>query len=810
MIYRTPSLHAACLYTQGQFRLLEYGNDARNIFFTTSLQNSVQAYSSRQFRLLDSLQTHPSPPTVLALSSTSHLLISASVEPPTIYLTNLTLRTPPISLRPSCSSSAVVAASFHPERANVFLLAFTDGVLAIYDAVHLSRNGGKGGRRDGAAGSGKVADMRHIKGLHAAGAMPTSSSPDDLLEAASFGGYDEGAETVSAGSRSSGITAVSFLPGYTARAVSAGADGRCHIIDFEAHNRKESRIVASWHARGPATSMSIIQIKERGSTTPKGRNPSRRDETSGNVSNGSLIVIGRLDGRVCLFSDSGTLQGEMVVDPAGGPILDVEWMEGPGDTVSKPSGRPRAEVRRSNSRPKPMSRNSSRSSTAMAKRNSMALARRQSSGSLLAAGRQVQEEVFIMEGGEDEIAGFAWRDAADVYAAKYMDMFSPVKQLVNNGSSETDNPPKPANKKSATLLEHPSALELQLPLSGLEPDKPISKAIKRVSRASIRPRPGPRRGSQAAMRGSHTFRLGGSDEGKATADMRRAAVPGRPTRGFALFAPYMDRKVMVGGTGSGNLGRSNMNAATASRAKKGDQPGEDVWSEVVTSPSIPARTHSQKPATNVSKKESRKIVSFQHALAREGRDDIVIQGQLYSIPSVSEPAINIPHPKHGEDHTQKETSSKDTVVHTSSKEKSTPDFKIHEDSSHRSRILHSPHRIRTATRAETVASTPLEEMSHNVDTTKSSKDPPKTPAKDKERTHSPKDTHAFFNEKLEEAKAALADDMRGFRAEIFRQFEEHRRKIGDALVMESIARQKVVEENRLLREELSKANGRRY
>ncbi len=784
---------------------MKYTNDARNLFFTTSLRNSVQTYSSRQFRLLDPLQTHSSPPTVIALSPTSHLLLSASVEPPTIHLTNLTLRTLPVILRPSCSSSAVVAASFHPERANVFLLGFADGVLAIYDAVHLLRRASKGERREGPARTGNGGELGHIKGLHTAGANLPPSDPDALLESADLGAYQAGTEIVTIGGRSSGITAVSFLPGYTARAVSAGADGKCHLIDFEAHNRKESRIVKSWHVRGPATSLSVVPLEGRRLTTPKGRKTSRREEASADVSTGSLIVVGRFDGKVCIFSDLGILQGEMIVDPAGGPILDVEWIGGSGDRVSKPSGGSRAELQSSNSMPRPSSCGSRRTSIVKGKRNSIALSKRTSLGSLLAAGRQTKEEVLSLDGEDSNDGDHGWRDAADVYAAKYMDMFSPVKQHIDKGIPNADRLSKKESEPPATLLEHLSAVELQFPLSGLETEISISNPTRRGSRTADRPRPGPRRGSQAAVRTSQTARRSGQDDGKVITDVRRAAVPGRPARGFALFAPYMERKVMVAGTGSVKRDRSCNQASTASRVKTSDQSRENVWGDVVSSPPIPTRTHSQKASTDVSRK-SRKNVSFQAPSVAKGRDEINVQGQPLFIPLVSEPSTRLLQAKDRDHYAQEQPSFEHRVVPRSPKEISPRGFKLHEDTSTLSRTSHPPQRIRTTTNTRNAWKTPLGDTSQNLGSTKLSNDPWRTSGSDKELAISHNDTAAFFNEKLQEAKATLAADMRDFRAEILRQFDEHKRQIGDALDTEVKARQKVIEENRLLKEELSKAN----
>jgi len=685
----------------------------------------------------------------------------------------------------------------------VFLLAFADGVLAIYDAVHLFGNGGKGERKEGPADTGKGGELGHIKGLQAAGGTLTISDPDALQGAATFGDYDEGAQTGIVGSRSRGITAVSFLPGYTARAISAGADGKCHLIDFEAHNRKESRIVRSWHARGPATSLSVVPLRGRGSTTPKGRNTSKREEVSGHGSNGSLIVVGRLDGKVCLFSDSGTLRGEMVVDPAGGPTLDVEWMEGSGDQLSKPSGGPRAKFQPSNPMPRPLSYGSRRTSTVKGKRNSITISKRKSLGSLLAAGRQIKEEVLTLEGERPKGGDYAWRDAADVYAAKYLDMFSPVKQHVNKSPKQESKPPNP-------LLENLSAVELQFPLSGLETEKPISKLTRRDSRTAVRPlRPGPRRGSQAAIRTTRTTRRGCQDDGKVTTDIRRAAVPDRPARGFALFAPYMDRKVMVDGTKAVKLNRSSTQASTTSRVKTRAQRGEDGWTDVYGGPPIPGRTYSQKAATDVSKRNGCKSISFQPSSDMGCEDGTIIQGQPQSTSSISKPPSNLPQASARHNHAKQRKSSKEAIIHRLPKEESVHDLKIHEDPAKLSETSHSTPRIRTTTDAETVAATPLGSGNHNIASTRSSNDSSKSSGSAKERAKSQNDTVAFIDEKLQEVQAALADDMRDFQAEIVRQFEDHRKQIEDALVRESIARQKVIEENRLLREELAEANRRR-
>ncbi|KAF1990456.1 hypothetical protein K402DRAFT_325034, partial [Aulographum hederae CBS 113979] len=124
--------------TDGPVRLLHFATDeSKTLYFTTTLQNAVQEFDIPRDILLEPASTHPSPPTVLAISPTNHLLLSASERPSTIYIQNLTLRTKPMLVQPTASRSPVVVASFHPTRPNIFLLGFKDGTLAAYNATKL-------------------------------------------------------------------------------------------------------------------------------------------------------------------------------------------------------------------------------------------------------------------------------------------------------------------------------------------------------------------------------------------------------------------------------------------------------------------------------------------------------------------------------------------------------------------------------------------------------------------------------------------------------------------------------------------------
>lgn len=303
---------------QGRVRLLKYAKESKTLFFTTTLQNSVQSYSVQHSKLLDPSHEHPSPPSVFALSSSSKFLLSTSTAPPTIHLTNLTLNMAPVLVRPKCSASAVVAADSHPERESLFILAFADGTAAVIDAIHFFHKHGKGERRARAAYSGSGGEISFVKGLHATGTSTGSSSTKELW---TFDGYDPGTGTIGIGATNSGITAVAFVPGRRAVAVTVGADGRCCVVDFTQSTPDKAVLLKSWHLRRPATSLSIICYAQNPAHGQKLSHAAAHEEPKGTY----CIAIGREDGRVLLFDLDGTPIGEQTLDSKGARIVDVEW-----------------------------------------------------------------------------------------------------------------------------------------------------------------------------------------------------------------------------------------------------------------------------------------------------------------------------------------------------------------------------------------------------------------------------------------------------------------------------------------------------
>lgn len=244
---------------QGQVGLLHYASNSARLYFTTTLQHAVQSYSLKHLELLDTTQSHPSPPNVLALSPLSHLLLSASSNPPIVYLTNTAHYSLPLLLQLACSTSTVVAAAFHPERADIFALAFADGTVAVYNAAHLYQRNRKSSRRMGSASSDDRPEIGYITRVHA---TVNRTQRADGEGSDVFHDYDPSTGIVGMGNISFGIMAIGFVPGLKATVMTVGADGKCCVIDFAFSKRQSNsssniKIANSWHLGSSATSLAL-------------------------------------------------------------------------------------------------------------------------------------------------------------------------------------------------------------------------------------------------------------------------------------------------------------------------------------------------------------------------------------------------------------------------------------------------------------------------------------------------------------------------------------------------------------------------
>ena len=278
---------------EDEVRHLEYSADGKSLYLTTNLTPDIQRYSQERSQLLDPARFHASPPVALAVSPSGQLMVSASDHPPVVYLSNLLHGSSPILIESRTSMAAVSVISFHPERANIFLLAFRDGSVAAHDASRIGRIHGGLYANQNDVRSGEICSIRK---LHRA--------------------TTDGAKLAS-------MTGAAFLPGFKTRAITVGSDGRCRVIDFAG----KGEILRTWHAKAPATTVSVLSIK----TAAASKDPFSRSRAShtigGPTSTDNVIAIGREDGAVHLYDSVGILYAEKSLENER--IISVEWVKGP-------------------------------------------------------------------------------------------------------------------------------------------------------------------------------------------------------------------------------------------------------------------------------------------------------------------------------------------------------------------------------------------------------------------------------------------------------------------------------------------------
>lgn len=279
---------------EDEVRHLQYTKDSKNLFLSTKATNEIQCYSTEAQQLCSPPQTLASPAAALAISPTGHLMVSAQGSPPVVFLNDLAKNSAATVLKPQASTSGIAIAAFHPERANIFTLAFDDGTLAIYDASRMSR-GIESGRHVNQHYVGK-GEIGRIDKLHHAVRVKDES-----------------------GSRAT--TGAAFIPGYKLRMITVGVDGRCKLVDFS----EGAKVLRTWHARAPLTSLSVMAASSstRASESRKGKAPIRSTDY------GAMIAVGTQNGNVMLYDTLGLLQSRREISATGERIISVEWLSGP-------------------------------------------------------------------------------------------------------------------------------------------------------------------------------------------------------------------------------------------------------------------------------------------------------------------------------------------------------------------------------------------------------------------------------------------------------------------------------------------------
>ncbi|KEQ97678.1 hypothetical protein AUEXF2481DRAFT_2611 [Aureobasidium subglaciale EXF-2481] len=548
---------------EGIVRLLEYGPDAKSLFLSTSLTGAIQHYSIRESKLLDSPSSHPSAPTVLAVSPTSHLILSASENPTVVYLRNLTLRTSAIQLHPSASSAAIAAASFHPGRPNVFLLAFKDGSIAAYDATKIARNKVGAPNKSCMSTNGHTGEISHFKNLHRITNVRNMSDPPDA------------STNTTIGSKSIAITGAAFLPGFMTRAVSVGADGRCRLVDFEAGGK----ILRTWHAQAPVTSLSVLAAKVQPQPVKKIGHRQISGAVEGPIETKTIIAVGRVDGQVLLFDSVGLRLDQVIVNDLGEKIISVDWMRGPSPHAIPNSFQSTSAQKQAHHA---LSPNNGRSGTI--KESSLLKVLKLPSGAVFDPVQVLPEVIVYISETEDVSTvrhtpntGAVVRST--VAETTYLDLFSPVKKV--SPPRARKSPVSSPRLRRSRLSSH-TFVKSSSPGSTLRELDPVTESSEYTEHISIKPlnasvaskqTPPPavappasaQRGPRSARKRVHIHathsqvRSPGSSavirrNGKVLADLRKLSTgnSAQSKRGgsAALFAPYMNR------TGITNLPRT--------------------------------------------------------------------------------------------------------------------------------------------------------------------------------------------------------------------------------------------------------------
>lgn len=281
--------------SEDEVRHLEYTADAKSLFLSTRLTTDIQRYSTERARLLSLARAHASPPVALAVSPTGHFMVSASDCPPVVYLNNLAHNTAPVLIEPRATKAAVSVAAFHPDRPNIFLLAFRDGTIAAYDSTKVIRCGGGSVSNQENVNKGEIS---HLTTLHRAAAVENKRAA---------------------------ITDAAFLPGFVTRAVSVGSDGRCRLLDFAGGGV----VLRTWHAKAPVTSVSVFSLKIGTQARNRSAGSTASHVIGGPTSTDNLIAVGRADGLVHIYDSVGLLLSQRSTSENGEKIISVEWARGP-------------------------------------------------------------------------------------------------------------------------------------------------------------------------------------------------------------------------------------------------------------------------------------------------------------------------------------------------------------------------------------------------------------------------------------------------------------------------------------------------
>jgi len=481
-------------------------------------------------------------------------MLSASEKPTVVYLQNLTLKTPAIQLHPSASNAAIATASFHPERPNIFLLTFKDGTIAAYDATRLVRsNASRTGNTSRPATNGHTGEISHFSNLHRITNIRNMSDPPDA------------SPNTTVGSKSVSITGAEFLPGLRTRAISVGADGRCRLVDFEAGGK----ILRTWHAQAPVTSLSILAFKSS-PQTGKAASKQKFGVGGSDLGDRTVVAVGRVDGQVLLYDSVGLRLDQVLVNALGEKIISVKWMNGPSPHATSTPVKPvSAKIDATYDLLRSMS------GTKMHDQPTLPNALKLPPGAVFVPVQPVPA-IALHESDVEEVSTVRYTPAADtvirspIAQTTYLDLFSPVKKVSPPRGPQKSPVSSPHLRRkrisSQTFVKtsspEPTLINKEVTEGLLTTPKhlsihPLNTTIESIQGSPSQVAPASaRRGPKSGRKRAHTRHPQGPDRspvvstgagrnGKVLADLRKLntgiSSQAKKNGKAALFAPYMNR-----------------------------------------------------------------------------------------------------------------------------------------------------------------------------------------------------------------------------------------------------------------------------
>jgi len=283
---------------------MEYHPDGKTLFLGTRLSGKIECYSlpdrkTSKGTLLDIDERTPSR---IAVSCTGKLMVVAYERPTAVQVKRLLTGHDATKFKPNVSSSSVEFLAFHPQREGIFLLLFTDGLLASYDAS---------GLLDYADDATKSDQQSKLVKEHAI--------PVDYHVDKEQGSYP--ILSVKFAQSRSNVIIAAFVPGVNLKVITITREGLCRVIDLT-NDKSTGR---TWQINRQVTALSLLAISSPLNEVSLVGTSLKHSKARPNDSH--LVAVGTMDGKVLLYDYLGCLLKELSI-PNSEKVISLGWNPG--------------------------------------------------------------------------------------------------------------------------------------------------------------------------------------------------------------------------------------------------------------------------------------------------------------------------------------------------------------------------------------------------------------------------------------------------------------------------------------------------